>query len=217
MVKKKFLAALLAAAVMVTTVTDAVIPASEAQAAETAPQEIILDRTEVSNPILSSYPNGDVLYGGDPSVMVEGDTVYLYTGRDIPIDLSQVDSKGNKVQDGYYMFEWQCYTTKDLKNWKYEGVIMSADKESITWPIPVRTPGRGRLPLIMTLRLRKRFIIFTTAPGTVLLPESSPSAWQLPIRRSAGPTSRRKRITAQPRIFPTGIRKTFTMWIWDSR
>ena len=46
MVKKKFLAALLAAAVMVTTVTDAVIPASEAQAAETAPQEIILDRTE---------------------------------------------------------------------------------------------------------------------------------------------------------------------------
>lgn len=160
MVKKKFLAALLAAAVMVTTVTDAMLPASDVQAAETAPQEIILDRTEVSNPILSSYPNGDVLYGGDPSVLVEGDTVYLYTGRDIPIDLSQVDNKGNKVQDGYYMFEWQCYTTKDLKNWKYEGVIMSADKESITWASTGTDAWAGQITSHYDSALEKTFYYF---------------------------------------------------------
>lgn len=141
MVKKKLLTAILAAAVMVTTAAGGVIPAGTVRAAE-EPVEKTIKRTEVSNPILSSYPDNDkvpeecrgtVLYGGDPSVMVEGDTVYLYTGRDIPIDLTQVDSNGKVVEDGYYMFEWQCYTTKDLKNWKYEGVIMSADKESITW------------------------------------------------------------------------------------
>ncbi len=141
MVKKKLLTAILAAAVMVTSIADGLIPAGIANAAE--PVEVSVRRTEISNPILSEYPDNDkvpdanlrgtVLYGGDPSVMVEGDTVYLYTGRDVPIDFTQVDGKGNKVPDGYYMFEWQCYSTKDLKNWTYEGVIMRADKESMTW------------------------------------------------------------------------------------
>ena len=109
MAKKKLLTAVLTAAVMVTSIADGFIPAAVAQAATATPVATTIPRTQVSNPILSNYPDNDkipeayrgtVLYGGDPSVMVEDDTVYLYTGRDIPIDLAQV--KGStKVEDGY--------------------------------------------------------------------------------------------------------------------
>lgn len=172
MVKKKLLAAILAAVVMVTTVTDTMAPASAAQAAEPAePVETVLERTKVSNPILSSYPEGvtdtngtdlggTVLYGGDPSVMVEGDTVYLYTGRDIPIDLTQVDKNGNVVADGYYMFEWQCYTSKDLLNWEYKGVIMSADKQSITWTSSGTDAWAGQITYHYDSEIGKKFYYF---------------------------------------------------------
>lgn len=122
MVKKKFLAVMLAAAVMVTTVVDAIAPAGISQAAEPAgPVETTIEKTKVSNPILGEDSNGDVLYGGDPSVLIDGDTLYLFTGRD------------TSTKEAYFMPDWQCYSTKDLKTWKYESVIMSADKQSITW------------------------------------------------------------------------------------
>lgn len=117
--KHKLLAGILAAALVVTSVPASLLPADKAEAAVT-PVETTITKTEVSNPILGEN-KGNILYGGDPSVLVDGDTIYLYTGR----DASQTEA--------YFMPDWQCYSTKDLKNWKYEDVIMSADKESITW------------------------------------------------------------------------------------
>lgn len=168
MLKKKLLAAALTAAVMVTSVADPIIPAAVAQAATGTPVNTTIQRTQVSNPILSSYPDNDkiaeelrgtVLYGGDPSVMVEDDTVYLYTGRDIPIDLSQVRG-GTKVDDGYYMFEWQCYKSTDLKNWTYEGVIMSADKKSITWANTGTDAWAGQITSHYDSEMQKKYYYF---------------------------------------------------------
>lgn len=169
MAKKKLLTAVLTAAVMVTSIADAFIPAAVAQAATATPVETTIPRTQVSNPILSTYPDNDkvseelrgtVLYGGDPSVMVEDDTVYLYTGRDIPIDFTQVDNKGNVVADGYYMFEWQCYKSTDLRNWTYEGVIMSADKESITWANTGTDAWAGQITSHYDPDMKKKFYYF---------------------------------------------------------
>ena len=117
--KHKLLAGILAAALVVTSVPASLLPADRAKAAVT-PVETTIQKTEVSNPVLGEK-DGNLLYGGDPSVLVDGDTIYLYTGR----DASQTEA--------YFMPDWQCYSTKDLKNWKYEGVIMKGDKESITW------------------------------------------------------------------------------------
>lgn len=120
MAKKKLLAAALAAVVMVTTAAGSMMPGSVVKAAG-EPVETTIKKTEVSNPILGRDSNGDLLYGGDPSVLIDGDTLYLYTGRD------------SSTQESYYMLEWQCYSTKDLKTWTNEGVIMKADKQSIPW------------------------------------------------------------------------------------
>lgn len=117
--KHKLLAGILAAALVVTSFPASLLPADKAKAAVT-PVETTIQKTEVSNPVLGEK-DGNLLYGGDPSILVDGDTIYLYTGR----DASQTEA--------YFMPDWQCYSTKDLKNWKYEGVIMKGDKESITW------------------------------------------------------------------------------------
>ena len=121
MLKRKLFASVLAASLVVTA-----LPAdlqSKAAAAEdaSAVKEIEIEKTEVSNPIGGYDADGNLMYGGDPSILVDGDTVYLYTGHD------------TAKSEAYQILEWMCYSTKDLKNWNYEGVIMKADKQSITW------------------------------------------------------------------------------------
>ena len=49
-------------------------------------KEVALARTESSNPIVKTDDGGERIYGGDPSVLVDGDTVYLYTGHDASTD-----------------------------------------------------------------------------------------------------------------------------------
>ncbi len=56
-----------------------------------------------------------LVYGGDPAVLLDDDgTVYLYIGEDIG-------------DGGYYnMPNYLCYSSKDLMNWKYEGIPLKA-------------------------------------------------------------------------------------------
>ena len=61
------------------------------------------------------------LYGGDPSILVDGDTVYCYVGHD------------TSTGEYYTMPDWRCYSSKDMKNWTYESEILKADRSHITW------------------------------------------------------------------------------------
>ena len=83
------------------------------------PQEKILTKSNSGNPMLGFDENGDILYGGDPSIMVDGDTVYAYVGNDV------------STGEYYTMPQWICYSSKDLKEWKYEGVIMTM--QDVSW------------------------------------------------------------------------------------
>lgn len=84
--------------------------------------EVEVAKSQYTNPIGGYDNNGKLTYGGDPSAMVDGDTVYLYTGHDI--------AHG----DSYVIDGWICYSTKDLLNWKYEGEILNA--EDVSWAKP---------------------------------------------------------------------------------
>lgn len=72
-----------------------------------------------SNPIGTADENGDPLYGGDPSILVDGDTVYLYVGHDV------------SLAESYNIPEYCCYSTKDLKNWTYHGVVLNM--KDVSW------------------------------------------------------------------------------------
>ena len=88
------------------------------EAAEGA-EVISVAKSEYSNPIAGFDAEGNLTYGGDPAALVDGDTVYLYTGHDV------------SESDSYVIPEWQCYSTQDMKNWTYEGVILSCS--DIDW------------------------------------------------------------------------------------
>jgi len=59
-------------------------------------------RTPGSNPIILDK------YTADPAALVQGGTVYLYTGHD----------EAPPRQERYVMHEWLCYSSTDMVNWK---------------------------------------------------------------------------------------------------
>lgn len=67
-----------------------------------------------NNPIVKEDDKGNRVYAGDPAAIVVDDTVYLFCGHD------------TSTTNYYYMPEWLCYSSKDMVNWKYEGVPMRA-------------------------------------------------------------------------------------------
>lgn len=67
------------------------------------------------NPIITS------IYTADPAPMVVGDTLYLYTTHDEDV----------LVNDFYTMYDWRCFSTKDMVNWTDHGAVFSLD--DIAW------------------------------------------------------------------------------------
>ena len=91
---------------------------------KTEPQEIALEKSAQTNPMVGQSDTGAVTYGGDPSVLVDGDTVYLYTGHD-----ASSDEEVDKLI--YNIPEYLCYSSTDLINWKPEGTVMTMD--TVEW------------------------------------------------------------------------------------
>ena len=121
---KKVIAGALAA-VMTLSLFTADIPAVNAAAIDSAKAEAGVEITlpkSKGNPVSGFDENGNTIYAGDPGVLVDGDTVYLYLGHD-----------NTTNGGGYNMPDWFCYSSSDLENWTYHGVVASAAKSYIPW------------------------------------------------------------------------------------
>jgi beta-xylosidase len=71
--------------------------------------------TVKGNPIITDK------YTADPAALVYGDSVYLYTGHDVP-----------KSPKNYYeMHEWLVYSTGDMQTWKAHKVPLNV--KNFTW------------------------------------------------------------------------------------
>lgn len=121
MMKRKMITGALALSLVVTA-APADLSGSVAAKAADAPKDVVLEKCTTGNPIGGYDTDGNLIYGGDPAVLVDGDTIYLYQGHD-----------ASRSGTAYEIPEWQCYSSKDMVNWTYEGVIMKADKASISW------------------------------------------------------------------------------------
>lgn len=91
-----------------------------------ASEKIVIDKDTAGNPIVTEDDKGNIFYGADPSVLVDGDTVYAYVGHDESSD-SEVNRKI------YNQKEYCCFSTKDMKTWKWEGPVMQVSTENVSW------------------------------------------------------------------------------------
>ncbi len=80
---------------------------------------ITIEKSSYGNPIGGFDSDGNLIYGGDPSVLVDGDTLYLYVGHD------------TSPSESYMIPEYLCYSTKDMKNWEYHGVVLAM--KDVSW------------------------------------------------------------------------------------
>lgn len=69
----------------------------------TAPQGV-----QIENPVIRD------IYSADAAALVSGDTVYLYVGHD----------EAAKSSNNYAMYDWYCYSTKDMKKWESHGAVL---------------------------------------------------------------------------------------------
>ncbi|MCM1236772.1 MAG: family 43 glycosylhydrolase, partial [Ruminococcus flavefaciens] len=89
--------------------------------------EAALQKSASNNPIVGGMlKTEELVYTADPSILVDGDTVYLYAGHDQATD----EQAERKI---YSIPEYICYSTKDLKEWKAEGVVFRVNPEVNKW------------------------------------------------------------------------------------
>lgn len=67
------------------------------------------------NPIVQTF------FTADPAPMVHDGTVYLYTSHD----------EDETVDNFFTMYDWRCYSSKDMVNWTDHGVVASL--KNFTW------------------------------------------------------------------------------------
>ena len=85
------------------------------------PTPLEIAKSQGGNPLVGYDGEGNLTYGGDPSALVVGDTLYLYVGHD----------SAAYPREEYVIPEYLCYSTKDLVSWEYHGVVLSM--KDVTW------------------------------------------------------------------------------------
>lgn len=70
---------------------------------------LISDISFAQNPIVQTY------FTADPAPMVYDGTVYLYTSHD----------EDSTVNNFFTMYDWRCYSSKDMVNWTDHGAVAS--------------------------------------------------------------------------------------------
>lgn len=79
----------------------------------------VLGGLTVTQEVKAENPMVQHIYTADPSPLVVGDTIYVYTTRD--------ELKDQKSKDWSLMNEWRCFSSKDMINWTDHGQIAHAD------------------------------------------------------------------------------------------
>lgn len=81
----------------------------------------LLSLTALSGQATAANPLFDDVFTADPAALVQGDTVYLYTGHD--------EAPNNDVF--FEMHDWLVFSSQDMVNWQAHGPIMKAT--DFTW------------------------------------------------------------------------------------
>ena len=97
--------------------------------AERLRQDSLLLQAAVSGEAEINLPLFQTKYTADPSPIVVGDTLFLFTSHDAsPEDIPDENEKGSA---GFFMYDWLLWSTTDMVNWTEHGAVASL--KDIPW------------------------------------------------------------------------------------
>ena len=121
-------------------------------------------------------------YTADPSPMVVGDTLFLYTSHDAsPEDIPDPNEKSSA---GFFMYDWLLWSTTDMVNWTEHGAVASLkefswrSRENGAWAIQT-VERNGKYYLYAPLHGHGIGVLVADSPyGPFKDPLGQPLVWQ---------------------------------------
>ena len=121
-------------------------------------------------------------YTADPSPMVAGDTLFLYTSHDAsPEDIPDLNEKSSA---GFFMYDWLLWATTDMANWTEHGAVASLkdfawrSRENGAWAIQT-VERNGKYYLYAPLHGHGIGVLVADSPyGPFRDPLGKPLVWQ---------------------------------------
>ena len=121
-------------------------------------------------------------YTADPSPLVVGDTLFLYTSHDAsPEDIPDANEKGSA---GFFMYDWLLWSTTDMVNWTEHGAVASLkefpwrSRENGAWAIQT-VERNGKYYLYAPLHGHGIGVLVADSPyGPFKDPLGQPLVWQ---------------------------------------
>ena len=105
-------------------------------------------------------------FSADPAPLVIGDRVYIYTSHD------------TNTQTGYYMIDYNCFSSDDLVNWRDEGIVFSILNQSwgmYAWAQQVIFNPHTQLYTMFYPGMNARAAPASNATGTGVATSASPT------------------------------------------
>ncbi len=120
-------------------------------------------------------------YTADPSPLVVGDTLFLYTSHDAsPEDIPDENEEGSA---GFFMYDWLLWSTTDMVNWTEHGAVASLkdfpwrSRENGAWAIQT-VERNGKYYLYAPLHGHGIGVLEATSPyGPFKDPLGKPLVW----------------------------------------
>ena len=129
-----------------------------------------------------SMPLFQTKYTADPSPLVVGDTLYLYTSHDAsPEDIPDPNEKNSA---GFFMYDWLLWSTTDMVNWTEHGAVASLkdfpwrSRDNGAWAIQT-VERNGKYYLYAPLHGHGIGVLVSDSPyGPFRDPLGEPLIWQ---------------------------------------
>ena len=121
-------------------------------------------------------------YTADPSPLVVGDTLFLYTSHDASPE--DIPDENEKSSAGFFMYDWLLYSTTDMVNWTEYGAVASLkdfswrSRENGAWAIQT-VERNGKYYLYAPLHGHGIGVLVADSPyGPFKDPLGKPLVWQ---------------------------------------
>lgn len=121
-------------------------------------------------------------YTADPSPLVDGDTLFLYTSHDASPD--EIVDPNERNSAGFFMYDWLLWSTTDMVNWTAHGAVASLkdfkwrNRDNGAWAIQT-VKRNGKYYLYAPLHGHGIGVLVSDSPyGPFHDPIGKPLVWQ---------------------------------------